>query len=420
MCQPDSPEADTDCKKTGTGGHPALLDHDVRLAIATRDRQASPRRSGAAGLRERRAPPCCPRTYAMAMPSLRSRSPTIRPKRTGSSMRPGTSTRTATASARCRAEGKRSTSDSCSGPRTTESSHVGRVHLRMARGHRHQHEDRRRHRRQAHRHLPGERLRPVHLGMGRRARPGFPAVHVHDRGVRVLERHVLRQPRVRRSSTNSNRRRRSSEERAAIVAEMQQIIYEDIPEIVLYNYNTLEAYDSAEWGGLEENVAPNPDGFLWGAVRAAHRSHPGSSGADRRGRYGNAGRGHGHLGRSLARGPRWHRRGDRGDRRVGEAGPFGGGSRVDARGEARRQEQGGDTAVPPGQDPPGAPHPVLHPDFNFFLFRVIPGDPVDAAHEDRRASSSARSSNSSSRSDLGLLEPLPHAVLRLSRRHVPR
>ena len=45
---------------------------------------------------------------------------------------------------------------------------------------------------------------------------------------------------------------------------MQQIIYNDIPEIVLYNYNSLEAYDSAQWAGLEENVAPNPDGFLWG------------------------------------------------------------------------------------------------------------------------------------------------------------
>jgi peptide/nickel transport system substrate-binding protein len=54
------------------------------------------------------------------------------------------------------------------------------------------------------------------------------------------------------------------EERMAIVTEMQQIIYEDIPEIVLYNYNSLEAYDSAEWAGLEENIAPKPEGFLWG------------------------------------------------------------------------------------------------------------------------------------------------------------
>ena len=56
----------------------------------------------------------------------------------------------------------------------------------------------------------------------------------------------------------------SSEERAEIIAQMQQIVYDDIPEIVLYNYNTLEAYDSAEWGGLAENVAPSPEGFLWG------------------------------------------------------------------------------------------------------------------------------------------------------------
>ncbi len=55
----------------------------------------------------------------------------------------------------------------------------------------------------------------------------------------------------------------SIEERAAIIDEMQQIIYDDIPETVLYNYNSLEAYDSAEWTGLEENLSPKPQGFLW-------------------------------------------------------------------------------------------------------------------------------------------------------------
>lgn len=54
------------------------------------------------------------------------------------------------------------------------------------------------------------------------------------------------------------------EERAAIVGEMQQIIYEDIPKVVLYNSNELEAYDEAEWGGLEENAVPKPNGSLWG------------------------------------------------------------------------------------------------------------------------------------------------------------
>jgi peptide/nickel transport system substrate-binding protein len=54
------------------------------------------------------------------------------------------------------------------------------------------------------------------------------------------------------------------EERAEIVAEMQQIIYEDIPEIPLYYTNSLEAFDSAQWGGLVENEAPAAEGFLWG------------------------------------------------------------------------------------------------------------------------------------------------------------
>jgi len=56
---------------------------------------------------------------------------------------------------------------------------------------------------------------------------------------------------------------RTEEERAEIIAQMQQIIYDDIPEIVLYNYNSLEAYDSAGWTGLEENLSPKPQGFLW-------------------------------------------------------------------------------------------------------------------------------------------------------------
>lgn len=53
------------------------------------------------------------------------------------------------------------------------------------------------------------------------------------------------------------------EERAPIVEEMQQVVYDDIPQIVLDYYATLEAYDSAEWAGLEENKSPQPQGWLW-------------------------------------------------------------------------------------------------------------------------------------------------------------
>jgi hypothetical protein len=44
---------------------------------------------------------------------------------------------------------------------------------------------------------------------------------------------------------------------------MQDILYKDIPEIVLYYDKSLEAYNSQKWTGLEDNVSPQPDGFLW-------------------------------------------------------------------------------------------------------------------------------------------------------------
>ncbi|HEX3299564.1 MAG TPA: ABC transporter substrate-binding protein [Actinomycetota bacterium] len=53
------------------------------------------------------------------------------------------------------------------------------------------------------------------------------------------------------------------QDRQAIVFKMQDIIYKDIPEIVLYYDKSLEAYNSAKWTGLEDNVSPQPDGFLW-------------------------------------------------------------------------------------------------------------------------------------------------------------
>jgi peptide/nickel transport system substrate-binding protein len=52
-------------------------------------------------------------------------------------------------------------------------------------------------------------------------------------------------------------------DRQAIVFKMQDILYKDIPEIVLYYDKSLEAYNSQKWTGLEDNVSPQPDGFLW-------------------------------------------------------------------------------------------------------------------------------------------------------------
>jgi peptide/nickel transport system substrate-binding protein len=56
----------------------------------------------------------------------------------------------------------------------------------------------------------------------------------------------------------------SQQDRVAIIQQMQNILYTDTPEIVLDYYNSLEAYNSAKWQGLEDNVSPQPEGFLWG------------------------------------------------------------------------------------------------------------------------------------------------------------
>jgi peptide/nickel transport system substrate-binding protein len=57
---------------------------------------------------------------------------------------------------------------------------------------------------------------------------------------------------------------RTVADRVPIVQQMQQIIYTDIPEVVLYYDKSLEAYNSTKWQGLEDNVSPTPDGYLWG------------------------------------------------------------------------------------------------------------------------------------------------------------
>jgi peptide/nickel transport system substrate-binding protein len=54
------------------------------------------------------------------------------------------------------------------------------------------------------------------------------------------------------------------EARQAIIYQMQQTIYNDIPEVVLYYDKALEAYNSTKWEGLEDNISPTPDGYLWG------------------------------------------------------------------------------------------------------------------------------------------------------------
>jgi peptide/nickel transport system substrate-binding protein len=56
----------------------------------------------------------------------------------------------------------------------------------------------------------------------------------------------------------------SLEERQAIIAEMQQIVYDDVPEVVLYYNNALEAYRSDKWDPASFVQSPEPEGFLLG------------------------------------------------------------------------------------------------------------------------------------------------------------
>ena len=44
--------------------------------------------------------------------------------------------------------------------------------------------------------------------------------------------------------------------RQAIVFQMQQLLYKDNPELVLYYDKSLEAYNSTKWTGLEDNTSP--------------------------------------------------------------------------------------------------------------------------------------------------------------------
>jgi peptide/nickel transport system substrate-binding protein len=54
----------------------------------------------------------------------------------------------------------------------------------------------------------------------------------------------------------------SVEDRQAIIADMQQIVWDDVPEVVLYYSNSLEAYRSDKWEGFVQS--PEPQGFLMG------------------------------------------------------------------------------------------------------------------------------------------------------------
>ena len=115
MCDPKDPNADVDCKKTGTGGHPALKDHDVRRAIAHAiDKQALVDRvlQGYGSIGTTVIPPY--NRWRAEPAELIQYDPA---EANASSTRRATSTPTATGSARCPGAASRSTSASSFAPR---------------------------------------------------------------------------------------------------------------------------------------------------------------------------------------------------------------------------------------------------------------------------------------------------------------
>jgi peptide/nickel transport system substrate-binding protein len=54
----------------------------------------------------------------------------------------------------------------------------------------------------------------------------------------------------------------SLEERQQIIDQMQQIVWDDVPEVVLYYNNSLEAYRSDKWDPASFTESPQPQGFL--------------------------------------------------------------------------------------------------------------------------------------------------------------
>ena len=85
---------------------------------------------------------------------------------------------------------------------------VGRLHRELAEGHRHRRHDLVDEQQQHPRAVLRRRLRHVLVRMGHEPRPGLPPVHVHDGGVRILERHLLGQPRVQRAVREAESRLR--------------------------------------------------------------------------------------------------------------------------------------------------------------------------------------------------------------------
>jgi len=262
MCQPDTPEADTDCKKTGTGGHPALLDHDVRLAIAHAiDKDALVERvlQGFGSPGTVVIPPYATRWRAEPEEPI-----AYDPEEANRILDEAGYLDTDDDGVREMPNGGqpldfrfvlRSEDPQSITSGEFISGWLDAIGIKTRANV-----------------VTDDKLTDIYLsndfdlyiwGWGVEPDPGFQLSTYTTEECGYWSDTCYANPEYDQLY-EEQQTVASSEERAAIVAEMQQIVYNDIPEIVLYNYNSLEAYDSAEWGGLDENVAPNPDGFLWG------------------------------------------------------------------------------------------------------------------------------------------------------------
>ena len=112
--------------------------------------------------------------------------------------------------------------------------------------------------------LVRQRLRPVHLGMGSRPRPGLHPVDVHVSGQCGMWSDTCYSNPEYDKLYKDQQTAPNAGSAAGDRLQMQQQLYKDIPEIVLYYDKSLEAYNSAKWEGLEDNISPTPEGFLWG------------------------------------------------------------------------------------------------------------------------------------------------------------
>ncbi len=249
------------------------------------------------------------------------------------------------------------------------------------------------------------RLGHDHLLVGHRPRPRLHPVELHERAVRLLERHLLREPRVRRALRGAADARSTRTSARRSCHEMQQILYRDMPEIVLWYPNSFEAWRSRPVGRASCRW-PEPDGAaFWGnaysvmALEPATNAPPSAAPtAGCRRRCGSAG--------SIAI-VALRRRDD----------PGAGGAAASTTPRDRRASiADGRLAIPRPEDPAGAGHAVVH--HRRQLLPVPDHAERSGPAPDPAARGPALAGGQQAKiEELGLRQAAAGAVRRLPRRH---